>query len=176
MKTKRVALPLIAVLALLVALPAAAEYYTVKLKNGNEFDSLYRPRLAVEGGDKVLVATETGNWISLPIDAIADVVSHIEARGFGKVINTTTIMIGTAPNDAEVPGDEMEPVDPATRLLNYLENQQRSQQAPPPFSVQQFAEPNTGGGIPLGFTNTTTPPLAGSGFGAVEPPVAGNNN
>ncbi|MFQ5351108.1 MAG: hypothetical protein ACE5EG_11750 [Thermoanaerobaculia bacterium] len=175
MKTTRVVLLLIAALALVTALPAAAEYYTIKLKNGNEFDTLYRPRLATEGGDKVLVATETGNWISLRIDAIESVVSHIEARGFGKVINTTTILIGTAPNDAEVPGEEDEPVDPATRLLNYLESQQRPQQAAP-FTVEQFAEPNSVGGIPLGFTNTTTPPLTGSGVGVIEPPVAGNSN
>jgi hypothetical protein len=172
MKTTRVAFVLLGALALGVALPAAAEYHTIKLKNGNEFDTLYRPRLASEAGDKVLVATETGNWISLPVDAIESVVSHIEARGFGKVINTTTILIGMAPNDAEVPGEEGAPVDPATRLLNYLESQQRAQNAAP-FSVQQFAEPNSAGGIPLGFTNTTTPPMGGS-TAVIEPPVAGN--
>lgn len=175
MKTTRVALFLLSALALLAALPATAEYHTITLKNGNEFDTLYRPRLASEGGDKVLVSTEMGNWISLPIDAIESVISHIEARGFGKVINTTTILIGTAPNDAEVPGDETEALDPAARLLNYLENQQRPQQAVP-FTVQQFAEPNSIGGIPLGFTTTTTPPLSGAGPGVIEPPVAGNAN
>jgi len=174
MRTPRVAL-LLSIALLLVALPALAEYHTIKLKNGNQFDSLYRPRLAVEGGDRVLVATETGNWISLPIDAIESVVSHIEARGFGKVINTTTILIGTAPNDAEVPGESTEALDPATRLLNYLENQQRPQAAAQ-FSVQQFAEPNSGGGIPLGFTSTTTPPLSRAVPTAVEPPVVGNAN
>lgn len=171
MKTTRVAMFLLVVLALAAALPATAEYFTVKLTNGNELDTLYRPRLAAEDGDKVLVATETGNWISLPIADIESVISHIEARGFGKVINTTTILIGTAPNDAEVPSDETEPVDPATRLLDYLEADRRAQ--PPPFSVEQFAEPNSAGGIPLGFTNSTTPPLAGSPT-AIEPPVAGN--
>ena len=174
MKTTRVALFLLGALALGAALPAVAEYYTVKLLNGNEFETLYRPRLAAEGGDKVLVATETGNWISLPIDAIDSVTSHIEARGFGKVINTTTILIGTAPNDAQVPGEEVE-LDPATRLLNYLESQQRAQPAAP-FTVQQFAEPNSVGGIPLGFTNTNTPPLGGAGTGVIEPPVVGDGN
>ena len=175
MKRTRVALFLLVALALTVALPATAGYFTIKLKNGNEFDTLYRPRLAAEGGDKVLVATETGNWISLPIDAIESVISNIEARGFGKIINTTTILIGTAPNDAEVPSEGDEPMDPATRLLNYLENQQRPQQAAP-FTVQQFAEPNSVGGIPLGFTNTTTPPLSGSGPATIEPVVAGESN
>jgi len=173
MKTTRIALFLLAALALAAALPAMAEYHTIKLKNGNEFDSLYRPRLAAEGGDKVLVATETGNWISLPVDAIESVISHIEARGFGKVINTTTILIGIAPNDAEVPGEETEAMDPATRLLNYLESQEQPE--PPPFTVEQFGEPNSSvGGIPLGFTNTTTPPLSGGGPSAIEPPTAGN--
>lgn len=173
MKTTRAALFLMTALALL-ALPAAAEYYTIKLTNGNELDSLYRPRLAAEDGDKVLVVTETGNWIALPIAAIESVVSHIEARGFGKVINTTTILIGTAPNDAEVPGEE-EALDPATRLLNYLESQQRPQQAAP-FTVEQFTEPNSVGGIPLGFTNSTTPPLSGAGPAVIEPPIAGDAN
>ena len=168
MKTTRIALFLLVALAVAAALPATAEYFTVKLVNGNEFDTLYRPRLAAEGGDKVLVATETGNWIALPIEAIESVISHIEARGFGKVINTTTILIGTAPNDAQVPGEEVE-VDSATRLLNYLESQEQPQA--PPFTVQQFAEPNSVGGIPLGFTGTTTPPLGGNAPSAVEPPV-----
>ena len=126
MKTTRIALFLLGALALGAALPAAAEYYTIKLKNGNEFDSLYRPRLAAEDGDKVLVATETGNWISLPVDAIENVVSHIEARGFGKVINTTTILIGSAPNDAEVSGEQTEALDPTARLLDYLQMTWRS--------------------------------------------------
>jgi hypothetical protein len=130
--------------------------------------------MAAEGGDKVLVSTEMGNWISLPVDSIESVMSHIEARGFGKVINTTTILIGKAPNDAAVPDEDAEALDPTTRLLNYLEDQQRAQQAAP-FSVEQFAEPNSMGGIPLGFTNTTTPPLGG-GPAAIEPPVAGNRN
>ena len=69
MKRARVALFVLVALALATALPAAAGYFTIKLKNGNELDSLYRPRLASEGGDKVLVTTETGNWISLPVDA-----------------------------------------------------------------------------------------------------------
>ena len=174
MKRTRVALFLLGALALVAALPAVADYHTIKLKNGNQFDTLYRPRLATEGGDKVLVATEMGNWISLSMDIIESVTSHIESRGFGKVINTTTILIGTAPNDAEVPGAQAEALDPATRLLNYLENQQRPQQAAP-FNVQQFAEPNSVGGMPLGFTNTTTPPLSGAGPGVIEPPVAGVN-
>jgi len=171
MKTNRLTLLLLGTLLLLAALPATAEYFTITLHNGSEFQTLYRPRLAAEGGDKVLMATEMGNWISLPVDAIESVVSHIEARGFGKVINTTTILIGSAPNDAAVPGEEPEALDPATRLLNYMESQQRQAE---PFTVQQFAEPNSGGGIPLGFTNTTTPPLGGVGPAVVEPPVAGN--
>ena len=172
MKTTRIALFLLAALALVTALPAAAEYFTIKLKNGNELDTLYRPRLNAEGGDKVHVATETGNWISFPVDAIESVTSHIEARGFGKVINTTTILIGTAPNDAEIPGEQTEEIDPATRLLDYLESQQRPE--PTPFSVQQFAEPNSVGGIPIGFTNRTTPPLGGVSPTAIEPPIAGD--
>ena len=174
MKMNRNVLLVMAAVLLVAALPALAEHFTIKLTNGNSFDSLYRPRLTAEGADTVLVATEVGNWITLPIDAIESVISQIEARGFGKVINTTTILIGTAPNDAEVPGDGEVEMDPAARLLDFLEAQQ-SRPEPTPFSVQQFAEPNTGGGgIPLGFTSTTTPPLGGGTV--IEPPVAGEGN
>ncbi len=156
------------VLAALLAAPVTAELFTIKLKNGQTFETLYKPKLASEAGDKVLIVTDMGNWISLPVDAIEDVVARSEARGFGKVINTTTILIGSAPNDAVVPGEGEEEMDPTTRLLNYFESQRQPE--PPPFTVQQFAEPNSLGGIPLGFTNQTTPPMAPA---VVEPPIAG---
>jgi hypothetical protein len=47
--------------------------------------------------------------------------------------------------------------DSAAALLQYFRSQdQRS------YSVQQFVEPEeAGGGIPLSFTGTTTPPIGG---------------
>ncbi len=146
-------LPLAAVL-LLAAAPLTAEVYTVTLNNGNTFETQYRPRLASSDGDKILLITEQGNWISLLTSDVADVTSQTEMRGFGKVINTTTIELGEAPNDLPDPGAEGQAVDSTTQLLNYLTSQQA-----PVYNVEQFAEPNTGGGIPLGFTNSVTPPL-----------------
>ncbi len=164
----RIGLTLLVAVALLTALPAGAELYTVKLKNGTSFDTLYQPKLASEAGDKVLIATDMGNWISLPMSAIDEVVANIEARGGARLINTTTIMIGEAPNDAAAPDETEQEMDPTTRLLRYFESQRQPEAQP--FTVQQFAEPNSMGGIPLGFTNTTTPPMAPQ---VVEPPVAG---
>ncbi len=154
--------------ALLVALPASAAVYTVKLTNGTQFETRYRPVVADWDKSKVLMVTTRGNRISLLRADIESVEADTEVKGFGTVIDTTTIVIGLAPNDAPVPGEGMDDTDPATRLLRYMQ-QRDSQPPPPPFTVPQFAEPNSQGGIPLGFVNTVTPPLAGGTV--MEPPV-----
>ncbi len=144
----------LAAVLLVAAAPLTAEVYTVTLTNGNTFETQYRPRFASAEGDKILLITEQGNWISLLRSDIADVTSQTEMRGFGKVINTTTIELGEAPNDLPDPSAEGQQVDPTTQLLNFL----RGQQAPV-YNVEQFVEPNTGGGLPLGFAGSVTPPL-----------------
>ncbi len=156
-------------LALLAALPANAAVYTVHLKNGSQFQTRYRPTTAGWDENKILLVTSVGNRISLSQDDIETITVDTEVKGFGTVIDTTTIAIGLAPNDAPVPGEGQDEADPATRLLRYMQ-QRDSQPPPPPFSVPQFVEPNSQGGIPLGYVNTVTPPLA---VGTVmEPPVA----
>jgi len=136
---------------LLVAAPAAADLFTVTLNNGTAIESRYQPQEASWDPEMVLLLSEVGNWIGVQTDEIAEVTSEIVSRGFGIPINTTTVLLGTAPNDAAVPGADQGQgkVDPVLQALQILQGQQ--QQAPPPYSIQQFVEPDQTQGIPSGL-------------------------
>ena len=90
----------LAIAALLFAAPVAAEIFVVKLTNGNEFETRYRPREAGWDSSKVVFVTDVGNPIALPKAAIVSVIGRSEDRGFGRVIDNTTFELGLAPNDA----------------------------------------------------------------------------
>ena len=143
---------------LLVATPAAADLFTVTLHNGTVIESRYQPQEASWDPGMVLLLSETGNWIGVRKDEITEVTSEVVRRGFGIPINTTTILIGTAPNDAAVPGDEAAAEDPVMRALQLLQAQQPAPQ--PSYTIQQFVEPEETQGIPSGFISpyATTPP------------------
>jgi len=147
----------------LLAGPVGAELFTVTLTNGKTFDTRYQPVQSATDENKLSMLTDTGNWISLSKDVVVSIASQTEAKGFGIVIDTQTIALGWDPTSVAAQQEEAAAVDPTTRLLNYLESQDRalSQPAPPPFSNQQFVEPSEAGGIPLWMTTTTTPPLGG---------------
>ena len=102
---------LVALLAVLAALPGAAEIYTVTLTNGSLFESRYQPRQAAWDEGMMELATETGLWIAMPKSLVQSVTAMSETKGFGRVIDTTTIDLGFAPNDLP------EEMDPAGRLL-----------------------------------------------------------
>jgi len=139
------------ILALLVTVPciAAAETFTVALDNGNTILTRYQPKVSLPDEEKVMLLTESGNWISIPRHRVTGITSNTESRGFGKVINTTTISLGLSPNegapDAEVP------VDPTTALLNYLAAERAGTQRD--YSVEQFVETEGAGvgGFPSNF-------------------------
>lgn len=160
-------------LALVVALPAAAEIYTVSLTNGAVIESRYPPRQHPRDEGKLSMLTEVGNWISLPKEMVADVTSETESKGFGLVIDTQTILIGWAPNDAPTGPVEAE-MDPTTRLLNYLRARDSAPQQD--FSVQQFvnAEDAGLGGLPAAgaaYSGNTDFPVSVGGRASVEPSV-----
>ena len=168
-------LVLVAIAALLVAGPAAAEIYTVTLANGNSFETRYRPKEAGWDADTIMVLTDVGNWIAIDKADIASVLSQTENNGFGKVIDTTTIAIGWAPNDApeETPEESM---DPMSRLLNFLSAEQANQ---PDYSVQQFAEPSEAGMGGLPVSGLTQPGASGGnlfGVGNSSFPVRSGGN
>ena len=137
---------LVALAVVVLAAPAAAEIYTISLTNGTEFQSRHRPEESSWDVDTIMVLTDVGNWIAIDKAAISGVQTDTEREGFGKVIDTHTIAIGWAPNDAA----EVDPAaanDPMTRLLGFLESEQANQ---PNYNVDQFVEPGDAGmgGLP----------------------------
>lgn len=158
----------ILVLALaLAALPAVAAIYYVELASGTTFESRYRPVEASWDPGLILFLTDVGNWIAVPREDIVKVEIDTERKGFGLVINNTTIELGMTANDAPVPGEEGQALDPTSRLLNFLQQQQTQQ---PVYSMDQFVEPGETGGIPVGFFTGTTPPMGVSPQEPQPPP------
>jgi hypothetical protein len=137
----------------LVAGVVAAETFTVTLDDGASLMTRYRPKLAV--GDKVYLLTDVGNWISFDRTTVVSVTSDLESRGYGLVIDTTTIALGIAPNDRAVVGEQQE-ISGSTALLNYLQARDAEAQS---YTVPQFVEPEQSTGIPLSYTQETTPPM-----------------
>lgn len=148
MRTLRRPVFIVTAIMFLTVVPAMSAVYTIHLKNGNSFESRYKPRIAGWDENKVMITTDVGNKITLYRDDIVDIVTDMESQGYGTVLDTTTIVLGWAPNDAPQPGDET--VDPGVEMLRAL--QQRGGR--PNYSVQQFVEPSQagsatgGGGLP----------------------------
>lgn len=137
-KTSRLTTLLI-VVGLLVALPALAETWTIALRSGGSFQTRYQPQQAGWDANRVAFLTDVGNLVSVAKSDVTSITSDTENRGFGKVLNTTTVMLGEAPNDApeasQQQGGQGQPAGyPA--------------EAEKPYSVQQFVEPNATQGIP----------------------------
>jgi len=151
MKRMQTTLMIAGLLAIFAALPAAAELFTVELINGYSFETRYRPKVDPRDPDKAYVLTDQGNWIALQKTLIHDVISRTEARGFGKVIDTTTIDLGWAPNDTPIPdGDGGTTTDPRADFAAMLRERAASN---PPVTTQQFVNPGQagqgGGGLPV---------------------------
>lgn len=146
---------LCAVVLMLGVSPANAEVYTLTLNNGGKILSRQAPEAAGYAVGLILVLTEVGNWAAFSVDDIASITSSTEARGFGTILDTTTIVLGWAPNDAV----EEEELDPQERMLRMMEERNQPR---PDYSVQQFAEPSQTGGIPIWMTGVTTPPMGGA--------------
>ena len=171
MRKIRLPLAMLAALVLLSTLPAIAEIYYLTLKNGNTFETRYRPQIAGWDENKVLLITTMGNRISLDRSDIAEVESHSQIRGYGTVIGNNTIALGPAPNDAEMPEASQ---DPQARLMSWIDGMNEASQRPD-YSVQQFVEPDQAGmtgGLPAwdlapgsigggGNTNIVIPPGVG---------------
>jgi hypothetical protein len=169
--------PAIAALALLAvaAVPAGAQAYRVTLKNGNTFVAKYEPEEATYDSSKMVIFTEVGNRIALAKDDIEEVTVDIENRGFGKMIDHTTIIVGYSANDA--PGGELgedgEPVPDGTLMqvptpMSYVPTLFGASYPAPGFPEGGFAtgggamiaEPgNFSAGIPLSFVSGGSAPV-----------------
>ena len=146
MRRKTILAAALLVVAVLASHPVVAEFYTVNLTNGNSFDTRYEPRTAEWDASKVLFLTDVGNWIAVDRADVAEVVSEVNTRGFGLVIDSDTIAIGWSPNDAPEL-DDADAADPTTRLLNFLEARDSER---PNYNVDQFVDPSQAGsgGLP----------------------------
>jgi len=152
----------------LIAVPAAADVFVVTLNNGNTFISKYKPREATYDTSKLLIMTDVGNIIALSKSDVAEVTNDTESRGFGVVIDTSTIMIGYTANDAPIPGEEGE--GDGQQFPGGFPAQGFQGGAFPgfsqpaaPYSAPLIGEPNAGGGIPVSF--------ATSGYVPTGPPA-----
>ncbi|MDH3744734.1 MAG: YgdI/YgdR family lipoprotein [Acidobacteriota bacterium] len=159
----------LAVMFLLVAGPASAAVFTVTLTNDSTIETHYRPIESADDESKVKMITENGNWISLPKDLVKSITSDFEVKGYGTVLNSGTIVLGWSPNNAPT-GAEGGELDSTERMLNYFQQRDANNVAPAPYSVQQFVEPNSQGGIPISFGGRTTPPIGSSGGQPVVAP------
>lgn len=150
------ALFLLALAALLAAPAAVADIYHVRLQNGQVLDSRHPPEEASWDPNTILVHSETGNWVGVNRHEVVRIESETELRGYGRRIDSTTVFMGRTANSAPPPGADEES-DPTLDLLQAIYDQQQQQQN---YTIEQFVEPGeTGGGIPVGFTQQVTPPI-----------------
>jgi len=150
---RRLVLSVAAILAVLPA-AAAAGTYVITLHSGGVFESRYKPRVASFDDGKVVLLSETGNWISLRRADIAKIESTTLSRGLGVDLNASTIAVGWAPNDNLTPEQIQEAAKNAPQ--QFFAPQQN-------YSMRQFVEPNSTQGMPVGWIGNTTPPMAPSG-------------
>jgi hypothetical protein len=128
--------------------PLAAEVFTVTLNNGATFDSRHEPRAAAWDANMLEFITDTGLPVALPRALVREVTAQSEVKGFGRVLNTTTIDLGFAPND--VVNAEQNAGQTAQQL-----SPMESAFASGAFNQRQFAEPSEAGidrpsgGIPV---------------------------
>lgn len=151
---------LVCLSVLLGALPTLAIVFTVELTSGASFDTRYRPTQSATDQNKILLLTDTGNWIALPKDSVVSIVTDTEAKGFGTVLDNQTIALGWVPASS-VPGADgadMASDDPTTRLINFLRDQNNTP-PPPVFSNELIVEPSQAGGIPVWMNNQQTAPI-----------------
>jgi hypothetical protein len=114
----------------------------------------------------VLLMTDVGNWIGVNRDEIESVRSESENRGYGLVIDTTTILLGWSPNDALDPNAEPtaagQPGDAAvSRTATALETMNEQRRKEESYSIPQFVEPGSTQGIPSRFIgpSSSVPPI-----------------
>ena len=134
---------ILAVLMLFAVTPAMSAIFRVQLKNGNIFQTRYQPKVAEWDESKVVFLTDVGNRITLNKDDIVAIDTDTEAKGFGTVLDTTTIVLGWAPNDAPTESDP----SAEAQFEAYLDSLRRDR---PVNTVKQFVnteDAGQGGGL-----------------------------
>ncbi len=163
-------LSIITGILVLAASSLSAGTFLVTLNNGNTFESRYQPKAASWSDDHVMILNGLGNWVSLVRSDIASIESEAEQRGYGKVIDTTTLELGWAPNDIAVPGQKSDQGELS-----------EEGEAPIDYSVPTYAEPSaagTVGGLPItgggsrSYVNLPTGTATADGGQYGEPSIA----
>lgn len=138
---------------ILAVAPLSATVYKVTLKNGNVFETRYQPEDASWDKGKMVFLDELGNSIALAKDDVQEVISDIEAKGYGRIIDNTTMYLGWAPNEGEETPAEGSPAAAAAQATG---------QEQPNITYNQFVEPDQTQGMPgnwVGYpVNTNSPP------------------
>ena len=161
---RRIAFALLVAFAVLAAAPASAGMFTVTLSNGSTFETVYQPQEAPWDTNKVLLRTDVGNWISLAKADITSVVSATEAGGFGRVIDNTTVELGTSAND--MPTDEELAAEAKANPYGSLAAQQlQMMQDRQNYTIQQFVDPSQTQGLPADWV----------GYGSSIPQISNPN-
>jgi len=129
---------------LMAVAPLSAAIYSVQLKNGNSFETRYEPRDAPWDSGKLVLLDEWGNLISLSKDEVEEVSSDFEAKGYGAMLDDTTMALGWAPNDLIDPdsAEGQAAAEAAATAAAQAGNQQ------PNVSIEQFVEPGDTQGLP----------------------------
>lgn len=145
--TRNTALRITVLTLILVSMAAAAhaEYFTVTLTNGTSFQTRYRPVPAEWDDNVVMINTDRGNWIGLLADEVADVTSHAETTGFGYQLDTTTLFVGWAPNEA-IGGEGKEGEDGEGGEGGGLDLEEMFPEPEPSGVLEQFVDVPAGGG------------------------------
>jgi hypothetical protein len=146
----------------LAAVPVAGEVFHVRLHNGSVIDTAYQPVQCTWDPGMVLVMTEVGNWIGLQQKEIDSVESETQVRGFGVAINTSTISIGWAPNDAVDPASQQQNAPSAADLA--IVKMAQDEAARQHYTVQQGVSSEQTQGIPSGLTGYS----GGGGYGGAS--------
>lgn len=124
------------------AAPLSAAVYTIQLKNGSSFESRYEPEEASWDAGKVVFLDEVGLSIAVDRAEIEAISSDFESKGYGSMLDSTTMELGWAPNDLAAPA-EPGSQDPMAQLQQMMGQQQR-----PDVTYGQFVEPDQTQGIP----------------------------
>src|SRR6185503_19525114 len=107
------------------------------------------PKQATWGPAMVTFVDETGTEISLPQALVSDVTAQSEVKGYGRVIDTTTVDLGYMPNDLDQSQQLMQQQAQQAALFGQSFGGNTGTQGP---AFLEPGEPGAAGGIPFGFT------------------------
>jgi hypothetical protein len=161
-RSRRLPLLFAVALATFVAAQASAQLtrYRVVLTNGNEIYSKYKPAEASYDENKMILMTDFSNVIAIHKDDIQEMVAEVEALGFGRRLNETTVVVGLSANDNPTEEELAKLQQSYDALFPGLPLDFRTSLSPQVPDTPIFAEPSEAGrGIPVGFVTGSQPSL-----------------